>query len=265
MRCHYREKQIFHGNYLDVNVFPVFVSGNKKGSRRRKAKPTSEVQQKLNEKYAKNKIIYLINENFTPKDYALHLSYNDSHLPVDFEAAEREQKNFIRRFRRALKKLGIELKYYAACEESSKTGRLHHHMIVSGGMPIYDIAEMWGNGYIQVKPLQFDEKGVANLATYISMDKCARKSISHSRNLKQPTEKQRDGKLSQKTVKELHNYDCDINAVCKKLYPQYELAEFEPYYNDVNGHYYITFRLYKPEIFKKRRRKSGNTYEQQGA
>ena len=249
---------IYHGNYLDVQIYPVFTDSRLKGTRRKKAKPSSEVQQKLNERNSINRIIWLINNNFTTKDYALHLSYNDNYLPISFEDAEQEQKKFLRRFRYALKKIGIELKYYAATEESTIEHRFHHHLIVSGSLPIDVIAEMWGNGYIQVKPLQFDEKGVANLAAYISREKGARKSVTHSRNLKKPAERQRDGKVSQKTIRELHKHDCDVRAFCKKQYPEYDLAEFVPYYNDVNGYLYTTIRLYKPEIFNKRRRKNNN-------
>lgn len=256
---------IYHGNYLDVQVYPVFCESKPKGCRRKRSKPTSEIQQKLNERNATNKTIWLINNNFTPQDYALHLSYKNSELPESFEAAEKELKKFIRRLRYALKRLGIELKYYVANEESTIDHRPHHHLIVSGGLPIYEIAEMWGFGYIQVKPLQFDKKGVANLTAYISREKGARKSVTHSRNLKQPKEKQRDGKISHKLLKEIHNYDCDIREVCKKLYPGYDLAEIEPYYNDVNGYYYTTIRLYKPEIFRKRGRRRDYTYESPGA
>lgn len=256
MRCYNREKMIYHGNYLDVQIYPVFTDRRPKGARRRKAKPTSEVQQKLNERNAVNRIIWLINNNFTTKDYALHLSYNDRYLPHSFEESEWEQKKFLRRLRYALKKIGIELKYYAATEESTIEHRFHHHLIVSGNLPINEIAEMWGNGYIQVKPLQFDEKGVANLAAYISREKGARKSVTHSRNLKKPAERQRDGKVSHKTLREIHNHDCDIRAFCKKQYPGYELAELKPYYNDMNGFIYTIIRLYKPEIFKKRGKRS---------
>lgn len=262
MRSFYREKQIYHGNYLDVDVYPVFTDGTRKGSRRKKARPTSEVQAKLNEKYAKKKIVYLLNENFTSEDYALHLSYDKFHLPATFEDAERQEDNFIRRFRRALKKIGVELKYYSALEQGEKSGRLHHHMVVSGGLSINQIAEIWGNGYIQVKPLQFNETGITELSYYIAKETSGRKRLRHSRNLKLPTEKQRDGKLSKKKVMDIHNYNVDAREVCKKLYPEYELADMNPFYNEVNGHYYISLRLYKPEIFKKRKRRTGVAIEQ---
>lgn len=265
MRCYYREKQIFHGNYLDVDIYPVYADGGKKNGRRKKAKPTSEVQQRLNEKYARKKVIHLLNENFSEKDYALHLSYDKNHLPENFDGAVLEEKNFIRRLKRALKRKGIELKYFTACEESSKKGRLHHHMVITGGLSINEIAEIWRNGYIQVKPLQFNEYGISELSNYITKDKGGRKRLSHSRNLKKPAEKQRDGKISKKRVRELHNFDVDARDICKTLYPEYDLADIEPFYNDVNGNYYISLRLYRPEIFRKRRRHGGNSPGQASA
>lgn len=265
MRCYNRENLIYHGNYLDVNIFPVFALSTPRGKRRKKAKPTSEVQQLLNERNAKKHYIHLINENFTPFDVALHLTYDEFHLPATFEDADKEEANFRRRLKRALEKTGIEFKYFSALERGEKSGRCHHHMIIPGGLSVQQLAEIWGKGYIQVKPLQFNEFGITDLANYITKETVGRKRLSHSRNLKQPTEKQRDGRVSHKTVKELHNHDCDIKAFCKKHYPEYELADIEACYNEVNGHYYIALRLYKPEIFKKRCKRRGNTYEQAGA
>lgn len=264
MRCYNREKMIFHGNYLDVQIYPVFTDSKPKGTRRKKAKPTSEIQQLLNEKNSKRHNIYLINENFTKNDLVVHLTYDDISLPDSSEQAERDSKNFIRRIRRALKNKGIELKYFAVYEQAPN-GRHHHHIIISGGLTYEELVKMWQYGIAEFSALFFDEYGVTGLTQYITKETKGKKKISHSRNLKQPKERQRDGKLSQKQLRELHNHNCDIKEVCRKLYPGYELADMEPFYNDVNGNYYITFRLYKPEIFKKRRRRNDNPTGQPAA
>lgn len=244
---------IFHGNYLNVNIYPVFSAKSPKGCRKRKANPTSEIQQQLNERYAKEKIVFLLNNNFTENDYAVHLTYDKQHLPQDFEAAAHEEDKFIRRLRRALKKLRIELKYYSALEEGSKSGRLHHHIIMSGGLPIGDIAKLWGNGYIQVKPLQFNETGITDLGYYISKETKGRKRLKHTRNLKMPTERKRDGRISRKKLNDIVNFNVDVNDFCRNTYIGYELADMERVYNDVNGNYYVTFRLYKPDVLYKRK------------
>ena len=41
-----RERRIYHGDYLDVNIFPVF---KKPGKRKKKTNPSSEIQKKLNQ------------------------------------------------------------------------------------------------------------------------------------------------------------------------------------------------------------------------
>lgn len=253
MRCYNRENMIFHGNYLDVNIYPVFESSSNKGTRRKKAKPTSEVQQLLNERNSKKNNVYLINENFSTDDLVLHLTYADCYLPATSEEAEKDGKNFIRRVRRLLAKQGKELKYFAVYEQAPN-GRHHHHIIISGGLTYEELVKIWQYGIVEFSPLFFDEYGVTGLTKYITKDTKGKKKISHSRNLKKPESKQRDERISKKTVKELHNHDCDIKAVCKKYYPEYEFADMDAQYNDFNGQYYITLRLYKPEIFKKRKR-----------
>ncbi len=255
---------IFHGNYLDVQIYPVFTDSKPKGTRRKKAKPTSEIQQLLNERNSKRHNIYLINENFTKNDLVVHLTYDDISLPDSSEQAERDSKNFIRRIRRALKNKGIELKYFAVYEQAPN-GRHHHHIIISGGLTYEELVKMWQYGIAEFSALFFDEYGVTGLTQYITKETSGKKKIMHSRNLTYPPKKQRDGKISKVKLKELCNYDIDVKEFCRKLYPGYELADMEPFYNDVNGNYYITFRLYKPEIFKKRRRRNGNPTGQPAA
>lgn len=261
MRSFYREKQIYHGNYLDVDIYPVFVDGRCRGSRRKKANPTSEVQAKLNEKYANLKNVHLINSNFTMEDLVVTLTYAPHYLPGTEEEAIKDLKNFLRRLRRALKKLGKDLKYFAVYEQS-KNGRHHHHIIISGGLSPTEIQKLWGYGIVDTKALYFDEYGVTALTQYITKETSSKKKIIHSRNLVNPIEKQRDGKISKKKAMDIHNYNVDAREVCKKLYPEYELADMNPFYNEVNGHYYISLRLYKPEIFKKRKRRTGVAIEQ---
>ncbi len=264
MRSYNRENLIFHGNYLDVNVFPVFTDGRLRGKRRKKAKPTSEVQQALNKKYAKNKNAYLINHNFTPSDLVIHPTYDDYALPTSAEEAIRDMKNYLRRIKRALQKEGKELKYFAVYEQS-KTSRHHLHIIISGGLTYLQIQNLWGYGIVEISPLYFNEYGVEGLTNYITKETSGKKKIMHSRNLINPPKKQRDGKISRVKLKELCNYDIDIKDFCRKNYPGYELADMKPFYNDVNGNYYITFRLYKPEIFKKRRCRNGSPTGQPAA
>ena len=49
----------------------------------------------------------------------------------------------------------------AAIEKGTRTGRLHHHVVMSGGLLPRDIAIIWGKGYVnKIQPLQFNEFGI---------------------------------------------------------------------------------------------------------
>lgn len=73
MRCLYRERRWECGNYLEVEFYPVFKPPS--GKRRRKSKPTSEVQARLNDRNARRELVRLLNTNFTDEDIEIHLSY----------------------------------------------------------------------------------------------------------------------------------------------------------------------------------------------
>ena len=97
MRSWYRETRYECGDYMEVNIYPVYT---KAPCRRKKAKPTSETQQKLNDIYAESKLIRIANANFTDHDLKVELTYSKEHLPQTDEEAARELRNFLRRVKR---------------------------------------------------------------------------------------------------------------------------------------------------------------------
>ena len=126
-----RERRIYHGNYLDVHVFPIF---QKAGKRSKKAKPSSEIQKKLNQKYREDKVTYLINENFDKKDIEVGYGYSDAYLPDTYEDVHKDVYNFHRRVKRFRKALGLpELKSFYVIQKGEINGRFHIHNVMSGG------------------------------------------------------------------------------------------------------------------------------------
>lgn len=254
MRCLYREKKYYCGDYLEVDIFPVF---EKQRSRGKKRKPTSETQKRLNQHNAERKLIRLLNANFTKQDIRFDLTYDDEHLPATPEEAQKQMQNYIRRLKRFRAKNGLpELKYVAVTEIGKTHGRYHHHIVMSGGVSINDLAEIWGKGYTTAKPLQFDEYGIVGIAVYLVKEPILGKRWCASRNLVQPTAKERDGRIPQYKVKEFHDSGNDNRAELERLYEGYALADCKPFYNEINGGYYITVRMYK-KTAPKRSRKRG--------
>ena len=215
MRCLYRERRYYCGDYLEVDIFPVFKKQNGRG---KKAKPTSEVQAKLNQHNAEQKLIRILNENFTLDDIEIHLTYSDENLPETPEEVIRDYQNYLRRVKRLRSTL----------------------------------EDLWGYGYANSKRLQFNENGVEGLARYIARQFVAHegelpfgKRWSGSRNLVIPPPKDRDGKISQKKARELATVDSDSREAFERLYEGYRLSEVRPFYNEVNGGYYLHVKLYR--------------------
>lgn len=182
MRCLYREVICRAGDYVDIDVYPVF---GKAKTRKAKYRPTSDQQERINRRNAKLKLTRLLNANFTAADILVHLTYRQECLPGNDEETVKTMRNFFRRLKRRMKAAGAELRYVCVTERSS-TGRYHHHLIVNGGVSAREIADCWKYGIVQVSPLEFDyDDGISCLAQYLSKGMTAGyKSFSYSRNLK---------------------------------------------------------------------------------
>ncbi|MBO5969368.1 MAG: hypothetical protein J6S14_12810 [Clostridia bacterium] len=266
MRCLYRERRYFCGDYLEVDIYPVFQKAGKRGQ---KAKPTSEVQERLNEHNAIEKLIRLLNANFTGEDYEFHLTYTDENLPEDVEEAKKDIQNFIRRVKTLRRRLGLEdLKYICVPEGGFEGTRFHFHITMNGGVDRTLIEELWGYGYANGKRLQFNENGVEGLARYVTKQFSAHKDElpfgkrwTASKNLHVPEPVDRDGRISAKKAKELATFECESREPFEKLWEGYTLSRVEPFYNDVNGGYYLHVKLYRAgTVFqnkKKRNKKRG--------
>lgn len=251
MRCLYREIKYKCGDYLEIDLFPVFEYQR---GRKKKRKPTSEIQKRLNQKNAERKLIRLLNTNFTEKDIRFDLTYREEKNPSSPEEAQKELQNFLRRVKRYRKKNNLtDLRYVAVTEIGEKKGRVHHHIIMSGDINISKLAKIWGRGYTTAKPLQFDNFGIAGIAKYLIKNPVLKKRWSASRNLKKPKTSKRDGRLPQFKVEEFGRSGDDNKNEIEKLYKGYLLAGCETYYNDFNGRYYLTIRMYEDPKEKRKR------------
>ena len=254
MRCRYREKIVRYGDYMDVSIYPVFSTKFKNG-RRSKFRPSSDGQAALNRWNSVQKLHRLIAANMTSKDIKCELTYKTE--PESIEQAEKNVYNFFRRMKRLYAKRGLpEFKYFSRIEQGKKSGRFHHHIIITGGILPQELAEVWGLGYVRrVQPLQFGQTGIDGLAGYYCgfkkgdeiEDSITYKRWSCSKNMIKPEEpKPNDYRYTQKQVKELNSVKDDYREL-EKLYPGYfcgavlSLNDINPF----NDGYYLTMRFYK--------------------
>lgn len=237
------------GDYIDVDVYPVFQAP---GRRRSRCKPTSVIQERLNRRNSQKRLRRTVLLNFGERDYALHLTYRTQ--PESVDEALRDRKNFIRRLKRLYAAQGIELKYIISTEQGGQNGRWHHHLFITGGVDRDAIERCWGRGYANTKRLQVEEDGLEALAAYIGKETRRKNSRptfrrwSGSKNLVKPEPVILDGAVNMEEMRTLAEAveDRSIGTLVEASAPGYELTG-EPWAekNGINHGWYIRFELKK--------------------
>ena len=238
-RTFYREQIYVCGDYIDADVYPVF---QKPGIRRKKSNPSTEIQARKNRRNSEKKITRIANLNFTPADIVIHLTYDDA--PDDTQRALKNLRNFFDRVKRLRNKQALDPLKYLASTEVSAAGRIHHHVIMSGGIDRDVLEQMWGFGYANTKRLQFGEHGIENLAEYIAKGKLCYKRWSASRNLIKPEPIENDS-VTAGEMREL------VEAIAESRHHEYFRARFpgwvvvraEHNKNAINFEHYVTYEL----------------------
>ena len=249
-----RMRAIRHGDMLDLDIYPVFQLP---GKRRGKCKPTSEVQAKLNQRNRERHATRLLNANFGEMDIFLTLTYDQE--PECYAQAARNLRNFLRRVGYRRKKLGLEpLKYMATTEQGKRSGRWHHHIVMSGGLDRDLLEELWGLGYANSKRLQRGDEGFDALGRYLCKSRIIEtddqtgevttlqwQHWTQSRNLTMPEEQTEDGALSVRELEELREAVEDGRGweLAEALYEDYEVLEAEAVKNGINQGSYVRFVL----------------------
>lgn len=246
-----REQRIDCGEYVMIHLYPVRSLSDKK-TRQKKHRTTREVQKKLNEKNSRRKLSALIHTNFTPGDTVVSLTYDRNHLPKSIEAAHTEMYNFIRRIKRAWSGTtgeAVALFKYIEVMETGKKGRIHHHLIIAGGLDRAQIAKTWGRGSVSAEPLRFDENGVLGLAAYLTKqnERIRYKHWSASRNLLNPCVEVSDDRIRREDAHHINSNPLDYNYI-QTLYPGYTVSPYsvETTANDeIQLAPFVSFMLYK--------------------
>ena len=222
-----------------VHLYPVRRKAQ--GKRGKRNKETSEIQAQLNQKNREHQLADILNINFTADDLFVRLSY--ANQPETVQAADMILYNFFRRNRYYRKNNNLPpLKFIYVTEQGTQSGRIHHHVFLSGDIDRDTIEKMWGYGYANTRRLQFDEKGLVGLTKYMAKGKRAKKSKekkddiivartwNSSHNLKKPMPNkeifQNDYRIKAADAAHIDENPEDYKYI-EKLYPDYYVAEVE--------------------------------------
>lgn len=277
-----REKKVDCGNYREVDIIPRTDNAERavRGKRNKRHKVTEPKQKDLNDKNARRYLVQLGNGNFGIGDLHVSCTYDKDHLPGTVEEAENIVSNYLRRIAYRRKKIGLEpLKYilvteYGYNKDGSILKRIHHHIIMNGGLDRDIVEMMWTNerinwkkvdndpkytvkkmGWVNADRLQLNENGIEALCKYITKDPQGKKRWSSSRNLERPVESPpADSKYSKAKVERLAKSSDAGKDFFEKQFPDFNIVGIEPvYYEETGWHIYLKMWR-KP---KKQRKKGG--------
>lgn len=255
-----REKKIYCGsNYREVDIFPYTPGQNeihKSGKRAKKEKVSAPKQRNLNDKNARRYLIQLGNMNFGKGDLHVSLTYKKEFLPLTIEEAEREVSNYLRRVSSERKRQDLPpLKYIlvTSCsteKDSEKPVRVHHHIIMNGGIDRNIVEDLWRKrrkkgqkqadkiGFANADRLQPDGSGIAALCSYLEKQPNNKKRWSCSQNLKKPYSSKNDNRYTRKQIDKLAKNPVD-REFWEKKYPGWTLTDDEygavAVHNDITG------------------------------
>ncbi len=273
----YATKEIRSGEQLEIEIYPEFTRRDAAQilSGYRLKKDNRKAMNNLNDKNSRKACERIINANFETNDIWMTLTYRNSDLPHDFEKAQRNIQNYMRKINYWRKKDGLpNAKYvyitewleaegddkasentgrkYSKRKKASNKIRCHHHVVIDGAMSMDRLEELWKHGSRnETRRLSKDEYGLSGMANYITKQP-RRKHIKKwcaSKGLEQPQENKNHYKFNRKKVENMVRDHSMIQTYMEKWYSPkgYIFTDAKIYYNEVNAQFYISARMRKAE------------------
>ncbi len=207
------------GQYRDGSFCYAYKKSNRRNG---KYRPTSEAQQRVNEKNARYELTRLIQDNFAAgEDLFVHPTFDDEHLPKSKEEFKKIVRNFINRIKKLYVEQGIiknkgDFKYVYTYSGGGDI-RKHWHIVMMGcknpekrGVIRDAVENIWSEyynlGYCNADKLKANlNDGFIEAAQYMcdnyqqskeSGENITTKRWVCSRNLKRPAPACRNGVLA---------------------------------------------------------------------
>lgn len=253
----YKARTIKSGDFLEVEIYPIWNTNSEHRAAREKTSRQAQVN--LNERNAKRNLVRKVNTNFTANDYHVTLTYGGGDLP-DEKQARIDMQNFIRRVRYHRKKNNLPpLKYVYVIEFYNGDGRrtrVHHHVIMSGGMDRKAIKDLWNFGRVYIDELQPEDGSLEGLARYITKQPgklVQSKRWATSRNLKPPKITTSESKISKKQAEKMAaDMENEAPAIFGKLFQDYTFDNCTVKGSDYVSGVYVYTTMYKSVKWERR-------------
>ena len=128
--------------------------------------------------------------------------------------------------------------------DPQKKIRVHHHLIIEGGIDRKVMKDLWTNGIrIKVEELEPDEYELSGLANYLSKDPKGKKRWKSSKNLKKPLERKAFTRFSKRKISRMIEDPTLISKFMLESFKSKDFLDYEIRYNKVNRLFYIYVRM----------------------
>lgn len=266
-----RTQTIKAGQLLWCRSFPIWDTAGKKAAEQkltaiRDRKGTKQAQQALNARRAEERLVQLINLNFSPGDIFLTCTYEGGRQPEDLTRARRDMRNFVARLKRFLARKGAEEPAYVYVTEILEKKRgteYHHHMLIKGELKRDDAERLWeqgGHGHGNTKIIKRLKEGLMGIGKYMAKQVCsaasadeftARHRWAASKGLKRPEATEADKKISRRRVEQIaeamQRDPVVARAHLERVYPGYEVIDMRIKTSDFVTGAYVYAILAKKE------------------
>ena len=247
----YRTRTIKSGDHLEVEIYPVWNTQNEYRAARQNT--SREAQVNLNERNAKRNLVRKVNTNFGEHDYHITLTYDPKWILPNEEQARRDMQNYIRRVRHYRNKHGLPpLKYIYVIEFYTGDGRrtrVHHHVIINGGVERKVLKDLWTFGRARVDELEPEDGSLEGLARYITKQPgkiIKSKRWACSRNLKPPKITTSDHKISKRQAERMAaDMKAEAPAIFNKIFGEYTFDKCSVKGSDYVSGVYVYTTMYK--------------------
>jgi len=253
----YRTRTIKSGDRLELEIFPIWRTQSEHRAARQNA--SREAQKKLNERNAIRTLTRKVDTNFTDKDYHATLTYDARGELPDEKQARRDTQNYFRRIKHFRKGQALPpLKYVNVMEfynKDMRRTRVHHHVIMSGGVDRQVLKSLWGHGRVFIEELQPENGTLEGLVRYITKQPGKHthsKRWTASRNLKPPKITTANKKVSKKHTERLAaDVINEAPAIFTKLHKDYSFDKCTVKGSEFVSGVYIYATMYKTKTRKR--------------
>lgn len=216
-------RTIRSGNLVEVECYPVYDKAYER--QLRKARPTRQAQRIVNDRNSRKKFERLAECNFRAgTDYLMTLTYAGD-APEDDRQLDRDLRNYLSRINRARAKEGLPRARCIGVKERGLKGRLHHHLMISGGLDRDRMEQLWRHGIANCQRIQQAKGGLAGAAKYMSKGfdtkrETGRHRYFYTRNLQLPRITESRHRVSVRQAERIRE-DTDLYAeqVFRSKYP----------------------------------------------